>query len=180
MDSELVKARENFIQGLSRISHFWGFSKAMGAIYGAIYLSPTPLGLDDLVDQAGITKGAVSTNVRNLERLKVIHKHLKVGDRKDYYVAETDFLKIIKGVLREREQSEFDHALRSVGDSLEIINTAKGSISDSELEAFYKERLGEMKKAFNKLDSIVATIIALDDLRVGAITKLFGKSTTDE
>ena len=32
MDSELIAAREEFIQGMSRISHFWGFPKAMGAI----------------------------------------------------------------------------------------------------------------------------------------------------
>ncbi len=176
MGSELIAARENFIQGVSRIAHFWGFPKAMGAIYGAIYLSPTPLTLNDLVEQVGISKGAVSTNVRNLERLKIIHRHYKVGDRKDYYVAETDFWKIIKGVLREREQSEFDHALRSVGESLEMVNNADVNQTEEELAVFYKERLQGIQSFFNRLDSIVATVIALDDLRVGTIQKLFGKS----
>ena len=36
MEDQLVQAREHFIQGMSRISQFWGFSRAMGAIYGAI------------------------------------------------------------------------------------------------------------------------------------------------
>ena len=58
MDSDLTAAREEFIQGMSRISHFWGFPKAMGAIYGAIYLSPAPLSLDEIVEQVGVTKGA--------------------------------------------------------------------------------------------------------------------------
>ncbi len=179
MGSELKDARENFIQGVSRISHFWGFPKAMGAIYGAIYLSPHPLTLNDLVEQVGITKGAVSTNVRSLERLKIIHKHYKLGDRKDYYEAETDFWKIIKGVLREREKTEFDHALRSVGSSLEIINNAKLKKSDAELAAFYKDRMEGMQSFFNKLDGIVATIIALDELRMGAVQKLFGNSNKE-
>ena len=49
MSNDLTGAKEHFVQGVSRIAHFWGFPKAMGAIYGAIYLSKAPLTLDDLV-----------------------------------------------------------------------------------------------------------------------------------
>ncbi len=175
MNPELISAREHFIQGISRIAHFWGLPKAVGAIYGAIYLSPNPLTLDGLVEQVSISKGAVSTNVRSLERLGMIHKQFKVGDRKDYYVAETDFWKIAKGILREREKNEFDVALRTVSDSLEIVQ--KANLKSSELADFYQERIKGMKKFFDSLDSIVATIIALDELRSGTIKKLFGKSS---
>ena len=120
MDNSLSQARQNFIQGMSRISFFWGFPKAMGAIFGAIYLSPGPLSLDQLVEQVSVSKGAVSTNVRQLERLGMVQKHLRVGDRKDYYSAETDFWKIVKGILREREKQEFDIAIRTVDLSLEL------------------------------------------------------------
>src|SRR5512135_1510264 len=111
MNESLSKVRETFILGMSRISQFWGFPRAMGAIYGAIYLSPTPISLDELTEQAGVTKGAVSTNVRALERLGMVHQVVRIGERKDFYNAETDFWKIVKGILREREKSEFDHAL---------------------------------------------------------------------
>jgi DNA-binding transcriptional regulator GbsR (MarR family) len=175
MESELISARENFIQGISRIAHFWGLPKAVGAIYGAIYLSPSPLTLDELVEQVSISKGAVSTNVRSLERLGMIHKHFKVGDRKDYYDAETDFWKIVKGILREREKNEFDVALRTVSDSLKIVE--KANLRSSELAGFYKERIKGMKKFFDSLDNLVATFIALDELREGTIKKLFNKSS---
>ena len=106
MSENLDQAREHFIQGISRITHFWGFPKAMGAIYAVIYLSAEELNLDEIVKQVGVTKGAVSTNVRQLERLGMIHKKIKIGDRKDYYCAEFDFWKIVKGILKEREQHE--------------------------------------------------------------------------
>lgn len=173
MNPELDSAREHFIQGISRIAHFWGLPKAVGTIYGAIYLSPSPLTLDELVKQVSISKGAVSTNVRSLERLGMIHKQFKMGDRKDYYVAETDFWKIAKGILREREKNEFDLALRTVADSLKMVQ--KANIKPSEVSDFYQERIKGMKKFFDSLDSIVATIIALDELRAGTIKKLFGK-----
>ncbi len=176
MGSGLDDAREHFIQGVSRIAHFWGFPKGMGAIYGAIYLSPTSVSLDDLVEQVGISKGAVSTNVRNLERLKMIHKRFKVGDRKDYYTAETDFWKIVKAVISEREKSEFDQALRSVGESLDILKRAKVSTKEKDNLGFYSDRLEKMKNFFDQLDSIIAVILALDELRVNSVKKFFGKS----
>lgn len=173
MNQEIQQARDNFIQGLSRISHFWGFPKAMGAIYGAIYLSPDLLSLDELVEQVGVSKGAVSTNVRTLERLGMVHKQLQLGDRKDYYIAETDFWKIVRGVLREREKNEFDLALRTVGESLELVKEIESE--DQELADFYQERMQSMQQFFNGLDNLVGTLIALDNLRLGAVQNLFGK-----
>jgi len=173
--SEITKSREHFIQGMSRIADFWGLPKAMGALYGAIYLSPSPLTLDTLVEQVGITKGAVSINVRNLERLGMIYKQFMPGDRKDYYKAETDFWKIVRGVLKERGKNEFNLALKTVSESLEILNNAKLKKDESELSDLYKARMNDMKKFFDSLDSLVATVLALDELRLNTIKKVFGK-----
>ena len=80
----LKDTRQTFIENLSRISEFWGYPRAMGALYGALYLSPTPLSLDDLIPIVGVTKVAISTNVRALEQLGMVHKHVRSGDRKDH------------------------------------------------------------------------------------------------
>ena len=175
MDPELIKARENFVQGMSRISNFWGFPRAMGDIYGAIYLSPAPLSLDEIVEQVNVTKGAVSTHVRTLERLGMVHKQIRLGDRKDYYEAEGDFWKMIREVLREREQSEFDLALNTVNDSLEMVKASNPADAETELALFYKERMEGMQSFFNTLDNIVATLLALDEMRLNSLLKLMGR-----
>ena len=175
MEEQLEEVRDHFIRAISRITHFWGFPKAMGALYGAIYLSPEALSLDEMVDLVGVSKGAVSTNIRNLERLGVVHKKIKVGDRKDYYVAETDFWKIVKGILREREKNEFDLAIRAVGESLEMVKEARSEGGGDEQAVFYQQRLTELKSFFDNLDNLVATLIALDDLRAGVVMNMFKK-----
>ena len=177
MNSTLSTASENFVQGLSRISQFWGFPKAMGAIFAVLYLSPTPLSLDELVEQVNVTKGAISTNVRTLERLGMVHQHIVIGERKDYYLAETNFWKIVKTVLREREKSEFDHALRSVDESLEMINpplNQPASPEEAELARFYQQRLQNIQAFFHTVDNLVATFLALDELRMGTLERLIG------
>jgi DNA-binding transcriptional regulator GbsR (MarR family) len=178
MENTLESARETFIQAISRISHFWGFPKAMGSIYATLYLSPNPLSLDDLVEGVGVTKGAVSTNVRTLERLDMVHKHLRIGDRKDYYTAEVDFWKIIKSILHEREKSEFDTALRTVSNSLEMVRIVQPDLegSESKLATFYQERIQSMEHFFNTLDNLVAAVLALDEFRLSSIQKLLGEN----
>ncbi len=174
MTDSLSQSRQHFLLGLSRISEFWGFPKAMGAIYGALYLSPGPLSLDEIVEQVSVTKGAVSTNVRALERLGMVHKHLQIGERKDYYTAETDFWKIIKGILKEREKSEFDHALQSVSESLAMVEDGAIDPQQEELARFYQKRLQAMQSFFRSLDNLVATLLALDELRSSTLEKLLG------
>ena len=175
MEENLLRAREHFIQGVSRITNFWGFPKAMGAIFGAVYLSPDPVTLDEIVSQVGVSKGAVSTNIRNLERLGIVHKQLRIGDRKDYYSPETDFWKIVKGILREREKNEFDLAIRSVGESIRLLEQGDLEPEDTGTAAFYRERMESLKKFFDGLDNLVATFLAIDDLRSTVVRKNFSK-----
>ena len=178
MDESLNSAKAHFIQSMSRISSFWGFPKALGAIFGAAYLSPLPITLDELVEEAGVSKGAVSTHVRRLERLGLLHKHLELGDRKDYYVAETDFWKVVRGLLREREKGEFDRALRMVDESMAMVETAVADApTPDQTAAFYRERLLGMQGFFRSLDNLVAMVVALDNLRTSTLERLFGGKT---
>lgn len=174
MDETLENAQQHFVQGLSQISQFWGFPKAMGAIYAVLYLSPEPLSLDEITSRVNVTKGAVSTNVRDLERLGMVIPHIRIGERKDYYYAEIDFWKIIKGILKEREKSEFDHAIRTVAESLKMVQSGPIDSGSAELANFYQQRFQSMDSFFRTLDNLVATVLALEDLRLGAVQKLVG------
>jgi DNA-binding transcriptional regulator GbsR (MarR family) len=117
-----------------------------------------------------VSKGAVSTNVRHLERLGMVHKHIQVGSRKDFYLAETDFWQIIKTILKEREKGEFDLALRTVGESLEMVAEVD---SGDEQVVFYAERMAAMEEFFETLDGLVVTLMKLENLMaLNALGKL--------
>src|SRR5687768_18052415 len=88
MSQSLGKIKKDFTEGLSQISRFWGFPKGMGAIFAVLYLSPTALSLDEVVQETGLTKGAISTEIRALARMGLVHRSSKLGDRKDYYRSE--------------------------------------------------------------------------------------------
>ncbi|MGA3012047.1 MAG: hypothetical protein ABSD72_17460 [Terracidiphilus sp.] len=170
--NDLAEARERMIDNLSRISEFWGFSRAMGGIYAALYLSPGPLSLDELIPIVGVTKGAISTNIRALEQLGMVHRHLRTGDRKDYYEADTEFWKIVKTILERREKPEFDKALRSVSETLQRVRSHSHPPSDLDLARFYEQRLEGMERFFHTLDGIVVTLLQMERLRADGLKTL--------
>jgi DNA-binding transcriptional regulator GbsR (MarR family) len=161
MTEDLEKLKQDFISGLSNISGFWGFPKGMGAIFAVLYLTPGPLSLDELVSQTSLTKGAISTNVRGLARLGLIHPVSQTGDRRDYYVAETDFYRAVRAILQERRNSDFDRAVATVQTTLKQLE--QGDLSDPQ-RAFLLERLRALKDFFDALDSLVNAVTRLDSL----------------
>jgi DNA-binding transcriptional regulator GbsR (MarR family) len=162
---------QNFIEGLSGISQFWGFPKGMGAIFAVLYLSPEAASLDDIVSQTGLTKGAVSTNVRALARLGLVHRSTRLGDRKDYYEAETDFYKSIRDILKERQSSEFDRAVSTVKLTLERLRAGEGDFKPQE-RAFLVDRVEAMQDFFDSLDGLVRAVARLESLGPGTVQRV--------
>ena len=169
MSASLTKIKKDFTQGLSEISRFWGFPKGMGAIFGALYLSPTPLSLDEIVQETGLTKGAVSTEIRALARMGLVHRSSRLGDRKDYYEAESDFYASIRSILKERQNTEFDRAIRSVRETLEIVEMKR--VDDEEWNFVY-ERVRALQDFFDAIDSLTKAVVRLDKLGFSNVTKI--------
>jgi DNA-binding transcriptional regulator GbsR (MarR family) len=171
MSDELTRLKQDFTEGLSQISKFWGFPKGMGAIFAVLYLSPSPLSLDELVEQTGLTKGAISTNVRALARMGLVRPSTKLGDRKDYYEAETDFYKSIRAILKERQNSEFDSAVQSVREALETLESGVGSEDEAERQ-FLLERIRALQSFFDALDGLVRAVVRLEGLGITTVEKI--------
>ncbi len=171
MPTKLSQLKQDFTEGLSQISRFWGLPKGMGAIFAVLYLSPIPLSLDEVVTQTGLTKGAVSTEVRTLARMGLVHRSSKLGDRKDYYEAESDFYKSIRSLLKERQNSEFDRAIRSVKETLDMLESGSVSGNEAELDFVYK-RVKALQEFFDAIDSLSNAVIKLEKLGLANVKSI--------
>ncbi len=171
MTEQLAEIKQDFTEGLSSISRFWGFPKGVGAIFAVLYLSPSPLSLDELVRRTGLTKGAVSTDVRALARMGLVQSSSRLGDRKDYYVAETDFYKAIRSILGERQNSDFSRAVQSVRETLEKLQTGKGSMDEQE-RLFLIERVKALQDFFDAIDHLSIAVSKLDSLGISTVRKV--------
>jgi DNA-binding transcriptional regulator GbsR (MarR family) len=86
----------------------------MGRAFGLLYLSAEPLPQAEIQRQLDISAGSASMTLAALGRWGVVHRIWVRGERREHYQAETDFWKMISGVLNERERREIAAAVAVV------------------------------------------------------------------
>jgi DNA-binding transcriptional regulator GbsR (MarR family) len=103
-----------FIEGWGRMAGAWGINKMMAQIYALLYVSKDPLSLEEMSDKLKTSRSNVSLNVRSLLDLGMARKVVIRGDRRDYYTAEEDIIKVAKRLAAERKKRELDPAIEIV------------------------------------------------------------------
>ncbi|MDL1899401.1 ArsR family transcriptional regulator [Anaerolineae bacterium CFX9] len=159
----LDNVHHNMLDGLGQLAHYFGFSKVMGQIYGALLLSPRPLCLDDLVEKLDISKANASMNMRTLENLGMVRQVWVRGTsgRRKFYEAETDFWQIITNVLKGREMRDVNRALTVMEDNIRQLNSAMDSLDEDhqELARLYLDRIARMQALFQFAQMMITTIL---------------------
>src|SRR5256886_5239305 len=114
-----ARDRLRWAQGLAietcgRIAQFWGFTRSMGRTFGLLYVVPAPLTQAEIQRRLRISAGNASMTLTALMRWGVVKKLTVRGDRSVRYSSETDFWKMISGVLNERERREIRTAIETM------------------------------------------------------------------
>ena len=78
-------ARGCMVDASIRVAKMLGYSDAAGAIRGYLMMSDSPLSLDDLAEVTGYSKSTVSTNMAQLERMGIVRRGRRPGDKRHYY-----------------------------------------------------------------------------------------------
>ena len=113
-----------FIEGWGRLGPAWGISRVMAEIYAVLYVSEQPLTLEEMSRTLKTSRSNISTNVRLLLDLSVVHKVIIRGERKDYYTAEEDITKVAKLLALAKKRKELDPAMEIVENTIASANQA--------------------------------------------------------
>src|SRR5262249_4724695 len=98
-ESELTRARDLGIDTCGRIAEFWRVTRTRGRALGPLYRAGEPLPQSEIQKRLGISAGSASMTLAALGRWGVVHRVWVRGQRREHYRAETDFWKMISGVL---------------------------------------------------------------------------------
>lgn len=85
------------IEACARLCQLLSLPRSTGQIYGLLYLSTSPISLDDMVELLGISKASASTGTRQLVHWGAIRSVWVPGDRKDYFEVVSDLTSLIRG-----------------------------------------------------------------------------------
>ncbi len=138
----IERAQDQSIETMGRLAEFWGFTRTMGRVYGALFLSKVPLTQQDLVERLGVSAANVSMSVNGLMRWGAVHKIHEKGSRKLHYTAEGEIRKIIRNVLGGREQLELREATDTFNDAAALLRETQ---IQSEEEHFARQRIEHLE-----------------------------------
>ena len=101
------------------------------------------MSLDDMARELGVSKGSVSTNIRELEKWGAVRQVWVKGERRDFYEAEEDFMRIIKGGILPFLKRKVNSAFVTTTESRDLINKNEDQHEgeNRRLADFYLKRL---------------------------------------
>lgn len=118
-----------------------GLPKSIGEIYGLLFISTSPLSLDDLVSKLGISKGSASQGLRTLKTLGAVRETSGNSDRRTYYEPATDLKRLVGGFIREQIRPHLD----SGKSKLQQLTETAALSSDPAQREFYNERIERLE-----------------------------------
>ena len=72
----------------------------IGRVYALLYLTPVPMSLEEVAEELKVSKASASITLRQLESWQAVEAQKIDGDRRDFYVAQTDFSILLrKGIM---------------------------------------------------------------------------------
>ena len=176
-ENELGRARDLAIDTCGRIAEFWGFTRTMGRTFGLLYLAREPLAQSEIQKRLGISAGSASMTLAALGRWGVVHKIWVRGQRREHYQAETDFWKMISGVLNERERREIGAAVDVVSRAEASARAAQAAVrgatrADADFVVDRVARLGEICRNGETMLDMLLGQLTLDVARFRDVLKV--------
>jgi DNA-binding transcriptional regulator GbsR (MarR family) len=108
--SELPATAREFVLRWGEMGDRWGMNRSVAQVHALLYLADRPLTADDIAAKLAMARSNVSTSIRELLAWNLVRRVPQLGDRRDFYVAETDLWEIVQRIAAGRKARELDPA----------------------------------------------------------------------
>ncbi len=101
---------------------FWNFKPSLGRVWTVLYLAEGPLSAEELARRAELSAGAVSMALAELQRWGAVRRVPVPGSRVRRFEAETDIVRLVTRVFRERELALVERAIARFEEALAVLD----------------------------------------------------------
>ncbi|MEY3052250.1 MAG: hypothetical protein RLY31_2035 [Bacteroidota bacterium] len=152
---EYKEAKERFLQAWGMLGSDWGINRTMAQIHALLLISPEPMASKDIMDELKISIGNANLNLRALMDWGLVYKELKVGDRKEYFVAEKDIWNVMCKIIANRKKRELEPVIK-VLDEVALVDGKSNEIGE------FVRTVREIRLFSSKADALVETLLKAD------------------
>lgn len=152
---DLAEGREKFIQSWGAFGSNWGINRTMAQIHALLLLAHEPLSAEDIMEELQISRGNANMNIRALVDWGLVHKELKSGERKEFFVAEKDMWLVVKKIIIQRKKKELEPMIR-------VLDEMSGIQTKDPASEEFKKIVSELKLFSSKADATLDALIKSD------------------
>lgn len=149
---ELQEGKDRFIQAWGTLGSNWGINRTMAQVHALLLVSNQPLSAEQIMGELKISRGNANMNIRALIDWGLVHKELKQGERKEFFVAEKDMWRMVRQVVIHRKKKELEPAIKVLDEVSSVTPTSP------EAEEFLR-MVGELKMFSEKADSALENVV---------------------
>ena len=107
---------ERFVLHWGEMAARWGVNRTVAQVHALLFFAGRPLHAEEIADALQVARSNVSTSLRELQNwdlVKVVHL---LGDRRDHYETMQDPWELLRVIVKERKEREFDPTLAFLQD----------------------------------------------------------------
>lgn len=162
MHDSLERSKALFIRRWGEMGGYWGITRTMAELHALLYLSSEPLCTDEIMEALQISRGNTSMNIRQLVNWGLVNRVHKKGDRKEYFVAQTDVWEMFETIVRERRRREVEPIIETISRCRDMVDEKgkTGKSDDREAVRIYRQRLDNMAEFLNSVMGLVNVLLA--------------------
>ena len=152
------KAKIEFVKTWGNLGSAWGIPRSMAQIHALLLASREPLSTEDVMDTIQISRGNVSINLRDLVNWQLINKQTKLGERREFFIANHDVWAMVKNIARERKKREIQPVLDFLSELKS--QTIEGSKEDV---AHFKKMIADLHEVVHRIDELSDLALKLNE-----------------
>ena len=104
----LSPIRRRFVMHWGEMGTRWGVNRSVSQVHALLFLSGRAMHAEEIAATLQIARSNVSNSLRELQNLHLVRVVHHVGDRRDHFDTSHDVWELMRTVVRERKQREFD------------------------------------------------------------------------
>lgn len=164
----LPAAVQQFVLHWGNLGDRWGVNRSVSQMHALLYVSERPLTAEEIADTLGMARSNVSNSLKELLAWDIIQSVAILGDRRTFYVAETDLWTVVQRIAAGRKARELDPAAAALRQCLQ---TAQ---SDKAVSPVATRRLQEMLEFVERTGTWYEQMIQLPRSQIATLMKLGG------
>ena len=116
-NSPLTRSKEAFISHWGEMGSSWGVPRSMAEMHALLFIEGRPMNTDEIMERLQVSRGNVSTTLRQLADWGIVTRTRLRGDRKDHFEAEQDVWNLLSLIVRARKRRELEPLLAALDDA---------------------------------------------------------------